>query len=109
MVVQPGFADRANCGLGCQGAQQIIGLAAVVAGMVWMQPGGRIQNAGMSQGECQRILRALGAGPSDHQLCDAGRVRALQHRVDVGAEAFVGQVGADVDKLHGGVRLESAR
>ena len=49
----------------------------------------------------ERLRRALAAGAGDDQLRDTGRACPREHRVAVVVEGFVGEVGADVDEVHG--------
>ena len=43
---------------------------------------------------------AARTGAGHHDPGHAVAARAFEHRVEVGAKRFVGQVGADVDQLH---------
>ena len=66
-----------------------------------MHAGSGVEQARMRTRQRQRRARAFAAGAGDHHLHDAGRARALQHRLEVVAEAFVAQVGADINELEG--------
>jgi len=101
-VIEARFAYRAHLGLACQRAQQGVGVGAVVAGVVRVHAGGGVQQPRVAARERQRVLRALRAGAGDHHPGDAGLARPFEHGVQVVAEAFVGEVGADVDEEHGG-------
>ena len=57
------------------------------------------ENLTVLEGGCG--ARAFAAGAGHHHLHHAGRAGARQHRLDVVGEAFVAEVGADVDQVHG--------
>src|SRR5690606_31927538 len=68
-----------------------------------MHAGGGVEHARMALRQLQRHRVVLAAGAGHHHLRHPGLARALQDRVQVALEAFVGEVGADVDQVHGAV------
>ena len=100
-VVQPAFADRHHFRPHDQRAHLGIGLGGVFGRVVRMHAGGRVQHARVRAREFERLRRALAAGAGDDQLRDTGRACPREHRVAVVVEGFVGEVGADVDEVHG--------
>lgn len=51
--------------------------------------------------QLQGQRRMLAAGTGDHQLRHTGIARTLQHGVAIAVEGVMGEVGADIDQLHG--------
>jgi hypothetical protein len=101
VVVQPAFAHRHHFRLGEQRPHLRIALGGVFAGVVRMHAGGGEQEPRMGARQFQRPGRMLAAGPGDHQLGHAGSARALQDCVAIAVEGLVGEVGTDIDELHG--------
>ena len=89
-----------------QRAQFGIAFGGVLGGVVRMHASGRKQFARMLARQFQCARRVFAAGAGDDDLCDAGVACALQHFVAVAVEGVVGQVGADIDQLHGNVESE---
>ncbi len=101
VVVQPAFAHRDHFPVRVQRAHLRVAFVGVLDRMMRMHPGGGVQEARVLLRQRQRHRRVLAAGAGHHHLHHAGGARALQHRVQVAGEGFVGEVGADVDQLHG--------
>jgi hypothetical protein len=100
-VIQAAFADRDDLGHCLQRAHLRVALGRVLGRVVRMHAGGREQFAGMRTRQLGGHRRMRAAGTGDDHAGHAGVAGALHHRVAVVVEAVVGEVGADVDELHG--------
>ncbi|KAF1067831.1 MAG: hypothetical protein GAK45_01557 [Pseudomonas citronellolis] len=101
--IQPAFADGTHPFVVEQAAQATRGFRRPVPRIVRMYPGGAEQPLAIVELVAQRQSGfALGqAGAGQDQLADAGLTRTLQKRLALVGEAFMGEVDADVDQLHG--------
>ena len=69
--------------------------------MVRMHARGRKQPAWVGPGESQSHAAACGARPGHDHLHHALRMSPFEDLIKIGSERFVGEVGADIDELHG--------
>ncbi|KAG1545715.1 hypothetical protein G6F50_013720 [Rhizopus delemar] len=100
-VVQPALAHRHYFRMGMQRAHLGVALFGVLHRVMRVHAGGGIQKTRMLLRQLQGQRRVLAAGAGDHHLHHAGLARAVQHGVTGAVEGVVGQVGADIDQVHG--------
>ncbi|MNU92144.1 hypothetical protein D3C71_820530 [compost metagenome] len=108
-VVQPALAHRNHFGMGVQRAHLRIALVGVLHRMVRVHAGGGVQEARVLLRQLQGQRRMLAAGTGDDHLHHTGLACAVQHGIAVAVEGVVGQVGADIDQMHGGSRGRKTR
>jgi len=68
---------------------------------VRVHAGGGVQEARVLARQFEGHRRMLAAGAGQHHLHHAGLAGAGQHGIAVAVEGIVGEVGADIDQLHG--------
>src|SRR6185437_3527642 len=100
-IIETGFAHRDHFRFAREVAQKRIRFGTVTARMMRMHARRRVQDAGMFAYKFQRMRAALARRTGDDHSFHAGLARALQHRIEVAAEGLVGEVGTDIDQLHG--------
>ncbi|MNI71217.1 hypothetical protein D3C73_1270780 [compost metagenome] len=108
-IVQPALAHRHHLGMGMQRAHLRIALIGVLHRVVRVHASGGVQEAGVLLRQLQGQRRMLAAGTGDDHLHHTGLACAVQHGVAVAVEGVVGQVGADIDQMHGGSRGRKTR
>jgi hypothetical protein len=101
VVIQAAFPGGDHFGLRQQRAQRRQFGDRQLGGVMRMHARGCEQRARVAACEFDRRGAACHAGPGHEHLRDPVVARALDHRVAVAVETIVGQVGADVDPLHG--------
>ncbi len=101
-VVEAALAHCHYLGVCKKRAHLCIAFTGVLAGVVWVYARSGKQFTRIGAGERQRLWRMLAAGAGDHLLHNAGITGALNHRLAVMVEGFVGEVGADIDQIHAG-------
>ena len=99
-VVQPALAHRHHFRVRVQRAHFGVAFLGVFDRVVRVHPGGGVEHARMRLRQPQGQRRMLAAGAGDHHPRHPGLAGAGQDRVAVAVEAFVGEVGADVDQVH---------
>ncbi|MCY1465085.1 hypothetical protein D9M71_831880 [compost metagenome] len=87
--------------MGVQRAHFRVAFVGVFHRMVRVHARGRVQKLRMLAGQIQRHRRMLAAGAGDHHLHHPRLARTRQHGVAVAIKGIVGEVGADIDQLHG--------
>jgi len=102
--VQPAFTHRTHARFLEQGKQLAGAVAVPVTGRVRVNAGRREQPlAAFVQlaAQLQGLFAAFDAGAGQHQLAHPGRVGTVQHGLVFAVKAWVGQVDADINELHG--------
>jgi len=93
------LTNRPHAGIISQPMQNIDRILRPVARMVRMDTNrtGQLIRVFSTQPNC--LITILDTGAGDYNLVDAGLVSALEHRIEVLHQAFIGEIGSDVDKL----------
>ena len=99
-IIKTAFTDRQHLGMRVQGVQFGHTIGGHFQRMMRMYASGGIKKSGVRLRQRQRLRRALAGGTGHHHLRNAGRTRTRQHCVQIVVEAFMAEVGADVDQFH---------